>query len=78
MQIGDVPSRGIFNVGVTGVQRNLQAFRATVEKIAKTEALGDLPGDMVELTVRQRGAEASMVSIRAADEMVGTLLDVLA
>ena len=78
MQIGDSPLISVFSAGLSGIERNLESFRKSVEKITRTAPLGDLPRDLVELTVSQRGAEASMATVRAADEMVGTILDVLA
>ena len=79
MQIADsTAASSAFSAGLTGVQRHLRSFDKTVEKISQSGTLQDLPQDLVDLTLSQRGAQASMVTIRAADEMVGTLLDVLA
>ena len=79
MQIGDAPaSTTILSAGLSGLQRNLESFRKAVAKATEAEPLRDLPEKLIEMTRSQRGVEASTASIRAADEMVGTLLDILA
>ena len=79
MQIGDAPANhSIFSAGLSGIQKNLENFNSSVEKIAKVTVLRDMPKDLLEMKASQRGVQASMVTVRAADEMLGTLLDVMA
>lgn len=77
-----------------GLQRNQDAFARHAQRIAlagappagdgtdaSAGAAGgdvDLAREMVGLTTSRRGYEASLAVVRAADGMLGTLLDALA
>ncbi len=65
-----------------GIEHNKRRFEAQAETIARAgtsgEPLDDLPGAFAGLQVARRGMEASFAVVRSADEMLGTLLDVLA
>ncbi len=67
---------------VQGIQLNRSRFAATGDRITRaaiTDApTEDLTRDLVGLRAARFGLEANLAVFRAADEMVGTLLDVLA
>lgn len=81
---GDI-SVGMMGVGLTGMQRGYQTVTNAANDIAQQSvandgrgASTDLARPMVGLSVGERATEASASVIRAADEMVGTLIDVMA
>lgn len=71
-----------------GMESNQQAFTRHADRIsrwgspqagvvASTDSV-DLPLEMVGLLQARRGFEANLSVVRAADEMLGSLLDILA
>lgn len=72
-----------------GLQRNQAALAGHAHRLAQAGAPHDAPGatappsvdihqEMVGVLVARRGWEANLPVLRAADEMLGSLLDVLA
>lgn len=68
-----------------GLQRNQDAFARHAHRIANWGAASsaggqpiDLQEEMVGILVSRRGYEANLPVLRAADEMLGTLIDMLA
>ncbi len=69
-----------------GMQRNQQSMTEHSHRIANFSNSGSssesppvsLPEEMVGMMVSQRGFEANIPVIRAADEMLGSLIDILA
>ncbi|MBK7769686.1 MAG: hypothetical protein IPO18_18900 [bacterium] len=73
------------NAALGGMQRNQDAFARHAHRIANagTAPAEGNPGvnlqdEMVGVLVSRRGWEANLPVLRAADEMLGSLLDVLA
>ena len=64
--------------GLSGLRRHQESLNRTADRIAGTAPLGDTPGDMVQLMNDARGFQANARTVRTADELVGTLLDILA
>lgn len=69
--------------GISGVQTGLNNMRRNAAEIASAStANGTTPSDLtrslINLQVDQRQVEASVKVIKAADAMLGTLLDELA
>ena len=69
---------GSLQVGLTGFQRNLEAFERTAERVSQNSPGSDLASDMVEMMTEVHGVKANAVVIRTADELVGTLIDTFA
>lgn len=67
-----------FDSAVSGMRGALDALDATSSRIARTAPWGDLASDMVGLMVAERSFEANAIVARTGDEMIGSLLDVLA
>lgn len=79
------------SIGVNGVQdaqRGMQDAAGRIARAGTTETVREgavaesppaseagLAGSLVDLSINQRNAEASLEVVRTADEMVGTLLD---
>jgi flagellar basal body rod protein FlgG len=68
-----------------GMQRNQDAFARHAHRIANAGAAStsgasgvDLQEELVGVLVARRAWEANLPVLRAADEMLGSLLDVLA
>lgn len=81
---GDI-SVGLMGAGLTGMQRGYQTVTNAANDIAQQSIANggrgptnDLATPMVNLGVGERTTEASASVIRTADDMVGTLLDVMA
>ena len=72
----------IFSTALQGLQLNQQAFQRyahAISLVGTVEPDGyDLPGNIVGLMTAQRGFEANLAVLDRADEMIGSLLDVLA
>ena len=60
-----------------GIQKHLEQFERTAGRLARQAPDGDLAHDMVELLTAKHGVQANAATVRAADELTGTLLDVL-
>jgi hypothetical protein len=58
----------------TGFDRLFQA----ADRIARNGAGDDLAGNMVDMLKARQDVRANVAVVRTADEMIGTLLDVLA
>jgi len=69
-----------------GLQRGYQSVNTATSNIARQTTVNDatarvgndLPQEMVNLHVGQRSAEASVSSLRVADETLGTIIDLFA
>ena len=78
------PSRVVQqDVSIGGVHASVETVDAANPVVVRDGALvelsgTDLAGEMVEQLRAQRSHEANVSTLRTADEMVGTLLDVLA
>lgn len=73
------------NAALQGMRHSQQSFAAHAHRIAEVGAIGstggggvDLADEMAGVLVSRRGYEANLAVLRAADGMLGTLLDVLA
>lgn len=74
------------NSALQGLAWQQKAFAEHAERIASwhpvepgsTEESVDLPREMVGLLVAKRGYQANLAVVKAADEMLGTLVDILA
>lgn len=74
---------GAINEALSGLQMNQSRFEQHASRIARAGLQDgaepvDLAGEVVGTNVARRGYEANLAVLRTADEMVGTLLDVLA
>lgn len=66
--------------GIAGINNGLDGLRRNATEIARaTTGDGtDTPRALVDLRADQRQVEASLKVVKAADEMLGSLLDVQA
>ena len=74
-------STPIGQTGLQGLREGLERAQAAASRVVTSAALGDagqLTGAIVELQAAKRQAEASAQVVRAADDTLGTLLDVMA
>ncbi len=69
-----------FATAITGIQRGTAAFDKAASQVASREAMESGPeaGPLVDGVVAQRNVEANVKVAKAADEMLGNLLDELA
>jgi hypothetical protein len=68
---------GTLQGALAGIHRNLEALDRTARRIATQAPLDDLPNDLIDLRLSEIGVAAGVRVARAADETIGTLLDVL-
>jgi len=61
-----------------GLQNRLDHFNQTADRVARTAPDGDLAKDMVESRRDVRGVQANAAVLRATDETIGAILDILA
>jgi len=66
------------NSALFGIHESLRRFDETASRLAVTAPGDDLAGDLVGLKVAKYGVQANVAVVQAADEMTGTLLDILA
>lgn len=74
---------GAMNQALHGLQTNRQRFEEHAARISRSGASGpvdppDLPTELVGARTAQRGYEANLAVLRGSDELIGSLLDVLA
>jgi flagellar hook protein FlgE len=81
---------GAINTALAGMQRHQEAFARHADRIARwglptdagdgTGTAGDidLATELTGVLTSRRGYEANLAVVRAADDMLGSLLDVLA
>ena len=60
------------------IRANLENFNTTAARIARLSQGKDLARDLVQMMVDKRGVQVNTQTLKAADEMTGTLLDVIA
>lgn len=72
------------SIGLTGMQTGISNMNAAAQRIAQygtedgPQDLGSVAEDMVSLTQSELQVKASAQVVKAADEVLGTLLDVRA
>jgi hypothetical protein len=69
---------GAIDQGLRGINDGFDRLNTTARRIADDGANGDLAGNLVDLMRARQEVETNVASVRAADEMVGSLLDVFA
>ena len=63
---------------LSGLQSHLQRLNRTAARLASFSPDTELEAGMVQVIIDRRGFQANAAVIRTVDEMVGSLLDVLA
>lgn len=63
---------------LAGIDAHTRLAEAAASRVARDGAGGDLAGSLIDLQRAKRGIQANVASVRTADEIIGTLLDVLA
>ncbi len=76
---------GVLNQALRGIQQNQRRFEIAASDVVRATTVGqDLPPtpDLVDSAVRlmtaRRGLEACLAVARTGDEMLGTVIDMLA
>jgi hypothetical protein len=69
---------GAINQALGGIQAGFDRLDAAANRIARDGADGDLAGNMVALVRGSQEVQMNLKVIRAADSMIGSLLDVWA
>jgi hypothetical protein len=69
---------GSIDQSVQGISAGFDRLEHAARNIARDGASGDLNGNLVELMRAGHDVEANVAALRAANEMIGTLLDVMA
>ncbi len=64
-------------VGLSGLKANLDSFNRTAARISRNAPGGDLSGDMVQMIQDKRGVQVNAEVVRTADDLVGTMLDIM-
>ena len=62
----------------SGISAQLQRFERSAARVAQGGASGDYVAEAVEQMSVEKSVRANVAVIRAADEMVGTLIDIWA
>jgi len=81
MSIGSVSSSSVLAAGVQGVQTGMASASDAAGKIARlgsSEQDGDFVTPLVDLKRSELQVKASASVVKAADEMLGTLIDIKA
>jgi hypothetical protein len=63
---------------LAGIQANLQLMNAAAGQLANPETQAALAESMVTLKIAQQGVAVNAEVVRAMDESLGTLIDILA
>ena len=65
------------SIAAAGMAAAVDRFDASARRTV-ADPLSDLGGEIVERIAAQTGFEANVAVVRTADDMIGTLLDVMA
>jgi hypothetical protein len=65
------------SIALVGIRDQLLRFDEAAARLARTAPGPDMARDLVELNLLKYGVQANVATVRAADQMTGTLLDVL-
>ncbi|MFH2000981.1 MAG: hypothetical protein ABIK28_14965 [Planctomycetota bacterium] len=67
------------HAAVTGIQTNMKKYdEAAIRAVNDTRDLSGLARDIVDMKFHKRAIQMNFPTIRAADEMLGSLVDILA
>jgi hypothetical protein len=69
---------GAIDHALAGVTAGYDRLNRAADRIAREGAGGDLAGNILDVMQAKHAVRANLASARAADETIGTLLDVLA
>ena len=69
---------GTVETALMGLNAALESMQRTAARIAEFTSETDLIKDIVQLSIDERRFEANIAVIRTADDMIGSLLDILA
>ena len=64
--------------GMRGINTGFDRLNRAAGRIARDGAEGDIAGNFVEVMKARHEVKANAAVVRAADETIGTLIDVLA
>jgi len=65
---------GLFDTSIIGMQKSFEQYN----KIVRREQESDLIRDLVEMVKAKDGFKANTKGLKVADEMLGTIIDILA
>lgn len=65
-----------FSSALQGIDRGFRQLEKAAGQVSRNGAQGDLASNLVDMKVAQRAIQANVIAVRAADETIGTLLDV--
>jgi len=63
---------------LSGLQDRFDSLDRTAFRIAKDAPGEDLPRDLVQLMIDSNGVKADVAVLKTQDEMIGSILDLLA
>lgn len=69
---------GPLDTGLRGIQSGFERLDRAATRVANDGAAGDLAGNLVEIALATTQVRVNAAVVRAADETIGTLIDVLA
>jgi hypothetical protein len=69
---------GAIDQGLRGISAGFDRLETSAGRIARDGAGGDLAGNMVGTMLARQEVRANVAALRAADQMIGSLLDVMA
>jgi len=63
---------------LSGIQKNLTSFNKSADKLSKNELNTEFARDVVDMKVAKKGVELNASVLKRAEEMTGTIIDILA
>ena len=69
---------GAIDQSLSGVRGGFDRLESSAVRIARDGAEGDLAGNVVDLMRARQDVRANAAALRTADQMIGSLLDVMA
>ena len=69
---------GAIDHALAGLDAGFDRLNRAAGRIARDGRAGDLHGNMLDVMQARHEVQANVTTVRVADEMIGTLLDVLA
>ena len=69
---------GAIDQSLSGMRGGFDRLDASAVRIARDGAEGDLAGNVVDLMRARQDVRANAAALRTADQMIGSLLDLMA
>lgn len=69
---------GAIDHSLSGIRGGFDRLEASAVRIARDGAGSDLPGNLIDMMRARQDVRANVAALRTGDQMIGSVLDVMA